>query len=77
MLLLSAAALCHCCAGLKGFWLQAMKEHQDIKGYIEEWDEQVLLYVADIDVTYTHEQQVGAGVIVAPAGLLLYRGVGV
>lgn len=50
-----------------------MKEHQDIKGYIEEWDEQVLLYVADIDVAYTHEQQVGAGVIVAPVGLLLHR----
>ncbi len=54
-----------------------MKEHQDIKGYIEEWDEQVLLYVADIDVTYTHEQQVGAGVIVSLVGFLLHRGVGV
>ncbi len=36
-----------------------MKAHDDVSRYIEEWDEEVLQYVADIDVAYTHEQQVG------------------
>jgi hypothetical protein len=45
---------------LAGFWLQAMQAHQDINGCIEEWDEQVLRYISDINVAYTHEQQVAA-----------------
>ncbi len=35
-----------------------MKAHEDVARYIEEWDEEVLQYIADIDVAYTHEQQV-------------------
>jgi hypothetical protein len=35
-----------------------MRAHDDIKGCIEEWDEAVLRYVADVDVAYTHELQV-------------------
>jgi hypothetical protein len=35
-----------------------MQAHDDIKVCIEEWDEAVLQYVADVDVAYTHELQV-------------------
>jgi hypothetical protein len=35
-----------------------MQSHDDIKSCIEEWDQDVLRYIADVDVAYTHEQQV-------------------
>ena len=35
-----------------------MQSHDDIKSCIEEWDKDVLRYIADVDVAYTHEQQV-------------------
>lgn len=43
--------------GLRDFWLLAMQAHEDVKRCIEEWDEPVLRYVADINVAFTHEQQ--------------------
>ena len=47
-----------------------MKAHDDVSRYVEEWDEEVLQHVADIDIAYTHEQQVGG------CGLQRIRGLG-
>lgn len=35
--------------GIPGFWLKTLQQHSDVEEFIEEWDEDVLQYLEDIE----------------------------
>eukprot|EP01138_Halocafeteria_seosinensis_P004422 gb/GECG01004523.1/.p1 GENE.gb/GECG01004523.1/~~gb/GECG01004523.1/.p1 ORF type:complete len:406 (+),score=114.32 gb/GECG01004523.1/:1-1218(+) len=41
--------------GVPGFWLKALQQHGEITDYIEEWDEDVLQYLEDIEWSHLED----------------------